>query len=471
VQGKDMQDFNAKLAAFIADARLETIDPTVIDKAQKVIADTFAAILSGAGSEVAPPLLRYAGAVEQAGSCVVIGTPHKVPAECAALINGSFGAALDFDDVLSMMPGHPSAVVIPALCTVFPSRTVSGRDFIEAYIVGVEVGAKLAVGIGLGHYKRGFHGTGTLCLFSAVAALAKLKKLPLAVTSTALSIAASTSSGLQANFGTMTKPLHSGLAARSAVTAVALAEAGFTASPAAITGKHGFFATYGTEASDPAKTLAGLGRPWTVADPGIALKKFACCYANFRGMDGLLSLKAELDLSLTTVERIACRVPPGSLIPLPYSRPRTGLESKFSMPYALAATLVDTPLTITTFTDTGVARPWVEDLLSRIDVREDIACTTRDPGYEARSYGSRGHVEVEVWTRDGRHGRREVDIAPGHPDRELGWADIEAKYADCASYAGVSTSRSDMAFAKLRNLAGEPSVSAVVELMRTGTES
>jgi 2-methylcitrate dehydratase PrpD len=68
-----MKDFNARVATFIAEARREDIDPTTIDKARKVIADVFAAILSGAGSEVAAPLMRYADAVGHAGAKLVVG--------------------------------------------------------------------------------------------------------------------------------------------------------------------------------------------------------------------------------------------------------------------------------------------------------------------------------------------------------------------------------------------------------------
>lgn len=242
-----MDDFNTRIAEFIAETRLESIDAAIIDKAQKAIADVFAAILSGVGSEVAHPVLKYADAVGGAGPCIVLGTSRTASAETAALINGTFAAALDFDDVLSLMPGHPSSVIVPALCAAAHGTEVSGRDFVEAYVIGVEVGAKIAVGIGLGHYKRGFHGTGTLCMYSAIAALAKLKRLDVTETVMAMCIAASMVSGVLANFGAMAKPLHSGLAARSAITAVALAEAGFTGSSKALVGKHGLFEVYGSQ--------------------------------------------------------------------------------------------------------------------------------------------------------------------------------------------------------------------------------
>ena len=82
----------------------------------------------------------------------------------------------------------------------------------------------------------------------------------------------SMASGLQCNFGTMTKPFHAGWAARNAVAAVRLAQSGFSATPTAMEGKNGFFATYGTEQSDMQRCVEGLGNPYTLVEPGLALK-------------------------------------------------------------------------------------------------------------------------------------------------------------------------------------------------------
>lgn len=460
----------AQVAAFIAEADPAGAGPEILDRAEKVVADTFAAILSGAGSEVAPPVLAYLDTLGAAGSVPVLGTARSSAPETAALVNGTFGAALDFDDVLSQMPGHPSAVVIPALCSALPwmKGTVDGARLLDAYIIGVEVGAKIAVGIGLGHYKRGYHATGTLCVLSAVAALARLLRLDAMTTRTAIGIACSTSAGLQANFGTMTKPLHSGWAARSALAAVGMARAGFTASASVLEAPGGFFAAYGTPDSDPAKTVAALGRPWTMLDPGIALKKFSCCYATHRAIDGLREIKAELGLDAATLERLSCQVAPGALTPLPYPAPRTGLEAKFSMDYALAAGVLDEAYSIWTFTDEAAQRPGIAALYPRIVVAEEMACVDGQPDWQSRSYGTRGVVRIEALTRDGRRASREVAVAPGNPRRPLGWDDLAVKFADCAASAGLDAAAAEAVFARLRGLRGVADVAALVGAMQPG---
>ena len=454
------------LAEFIQASCLETLPPEALDKAKKAIADTFAAILAGAGSEVAPPLLRYVEQAGEQGTSPILGSGRTAPPEMAALVNGTFGHALDFDDVLSLMPAHPSAVVLPALIADPRAGKLSGKALIESYVVGVEVGGKIGLAITVGHYHRGFHGTGTLAIFSALGALAKRARLDVATTRTAFGIASSMASGLQRNFGTMTKPLHTGWAARSALAAVNLARSGFTAALDVLEAPAGFFAAYGVEDSTPEAVIDRLGNPWVIVDPGLALKRFPCCYAAHRGMDGVLQLTQRLGLTAKNLDRLECRMPPGGMRVLIYPDPKTGLEGKFSLQYALAAGVLDGEYTLWSFTDEAVNRPRIHDLLGRIRVREDPRCAGNDPLLETRSSGSRGFVEVEAVLTDGWRETVRVDQAPGHPSRELTWDDMAAKFMDCAAEARVDLGKAEQAFDLLAQLETCADISEVVALLR-----
>ncbi|MCW5605877.1 MAG: MmgE/PrpD family protein, partial [Burkholderiales bacterium] len=403
------------ITRFIRDKSLDNCPPDAVDKAKKVIADTVAVILAGAGSEVAPPLLAYLRLSGESGTSPILGTAATGSAEMAALVNGTFGHALDFDDVLSMMPAHPSAVIFAALCADLAVRPLSGRAMIEAHVMGVEVGGKIGLGIAKGHYDRGFHGTGTLGIFCAVAALARAYRLDVPATRTAFGIAASMAGGLRCNFGTMTKPLHTGWAARGALAAVRLALSGFTAAPDALEAKSGFYAAYGTDESDPVTTLSGLGNPWVVTNPGVALKKFPCCYASHRGMDGVLALRAKHGFTADDVIRLECRMPPGGMQVLTYPDPKTGLEAKFSLQYALAAGILDGRYTLWSFTDEAVRREEVRKLLPRVAAFEDAGCRGDDPLFDTRSSGSRGFVEVGVELANSVKDTVRIDRPPGHP--------------------------------------------------------
>ena len=450
------------IARFIVDAGETQFRVIAAENAKRVLADTFAVILAGAGSEVAEPLLRYAQQSASAGASPLLGTNIKVGAETAALINGTFGHALDFDDVLTMMPGHPSAIILAALLASIGQRSISGAELIAAHIVGIEVGAKIGLAITIGHYDRGFHGTGTLGIFSAVAALARLHRLDAETIRIAFGIASSMASGVRRNFGTMTKPLHTGWAARSALTAVELARCGFTAAPDVLEAKAGFFAAYGVEGSNPEAAVGTLGNPWAIVDPGIALKKWPCYNGSQRGMHGVLQLRERLGFNASTLARLVCRMPPGGMKVVIYPRPRTGLEGKFSLQYVLAAGVLDGEYSLSTFSDAAVRRPEIAALYDRIDAHEDARCGAGDPHLASRPGGARGFVEVEVQLKDGRSDLVRVEAAPGHPRHPLSWNDVEQKFMDCAAHGRIDPKDASRAFMTLRELEACDDLSTIV---------
>ncbi len=454
----------ATIAEFIVNTRAADFPAGSNEKAIKVIADTYAVILAGVSSEVAAPLQRYLESARESGASPILGTGCTASPETAALINGTYGHSLDYDDVLSMMPAHPSAVIVSTLLASMNGKPVSGRDFIEAYIIGVEVGGKIGLGMTNEHYQRGFHATGTLALFSGLAALAKLHRLDAATIRQAMGIAGSMASGLRRNFGTMTKPLHSGLAARSALTAVRLAMAGFTAADDIMEAQAGFYSTYGTADSDPEVTANGLGKPFVIISPGIAVKKFPCCYATHRAIDGVLTLRERLGFDASSIDKVICRMPPGGMHVLTYPRPVTGLEGKFSLPYSIAASVLDGKFSLWSFSDEAVRRPQIAALYEQIDAHETATSRGDDPLFDKRSSGSRGFVEVEVLLKDGRKDQIRVDVPPGSPSRELTWDELRAKFMDCAKQAPrVSTANAEAAFAAIRNLQSVADIGAITQ--------
>ncbi len=437
--------------------------PSAREQARKALVDTVGVMLSGARSEVTQPLTRYMSRHHPNGPSIVLGTSFTVPAEIAAFANGIFGHALDFDDGIVLAPVHPSSVVIAALLS--DAGGLSGRTLLDAYVIGVEVAVRLATAIGIDHYHHGWHGTGTLGIFGAVAALAHARKLDPLVTQTALGLATSMTSGVQRNFGTMGKPLHSGWAARNAVVAVELASSGYSAATDALEADSGFFAVYGNAGTRP-EALEALGQPFVVDDPGLSLKRYACCYASHRPMEGLLALREELALTADNVDTVECCLAPGSLRALIYPRPTNGLEGKFSLEYALAAGVLDGRYSLWSFTDEAVARPQAQQLLSRIAVAEHARCAEGDPDAATRGPSRRGFVEVHARTRDGRSAMRRVDALPGSPDQPLSWSDVEAKFLDCATSALIDGTRGRRALGRLRDIEACSDVSEIMSLLR-----
>lgn len=453
------------LTAAITDfvASYPAVGAAAAESAKKVIADSIGCIVAGAASEVTEPVLAYLARTGRHGSTPVLGTALTVDPEAAALANGTFGHALDYDDGSVLTPVHPSVAMVSALLA--GGGAPDGTRFIDAYAIGVEVAIKLGIGIGIDHYERGFHGTSTLGTLGAVAAIARCRRLDPVVTAQALGIAASMAGGVQANFGTMVKPLHTGLAARNAVAAIELAVSGFSAADNALEHPGGFFAAFGSERSDAQRTIASLGAPLTVLDPGMSLKRHACCYASHRPMQGLLQVREQLGLNADNLEDVVCTLAPGSLRALIHPRPRTGLEGKFSLEYALAAGVLDGGYTLWSFTDEAVQRPQAQALLARIKVGEDDRCAVGDPNAGHVGPSRRGFVLLRASTRDGRSAEVRIDKLPGSPDQPLTWEEVHGKFKDCTHAVGIAADRSQAAWALLATLERCPDVSQLASLL------
>lgn len=460
------KDRSGDLAQLVADFVCSDLRPEgiVLDRAKIVFSDTISATVAGAASDVVGPLSAYIGVQPPAvADKVILGTNLRTTDELAAMVNGTMAAALEFDDVLSLMPGHPSAVVVSALMANNAALDSSGSDVLDAYAVGVEAGARIAQALTLDHYKRGFHTTGTLALFSAVAALARIQKLEPAMVKRCLGLAASMSSGIQGNFGTMTKPLHSGWAARNAVAAVAMATNGLTACEEIFEAEGGYFSAYGSSDSNASNIPVQFGKPWVFDDPGVTLKLFPCCYASHRAMDALIGLMRKMKLTADGLRQIRCLVPPGGLIPLKFDRPKTHFESLFSLPYALAVTALDGMPGLRSFRQERVQAGDVAQILERIEAVESPLCVEDYPDFDSTSYGSRGEVRVMVEALDGRTESASVRFAPGHPMRPMTWEQAQAKFQGCLDSAGLSTDLAFRTFPMIRDIEQLPRFRSLVE--------
>ena len=147
----------------------------------------------------------------------------------------------DYDDFGGF--GHPTVAIFPALLALGEHIGATGRDLLEAYVIGCELGLALQHTTKYNQMQKGFHSTGVIGRLASAAACAKLLKLDEKQTTTALGIAGSMASGLIHNFGTMTKPLHAGLTCRDGVTAAQLAQRGLTSGDQILEHPFGFAAT------------------------------------------------------------------------------------------------------------------------------------------------------------------------------------------------------------------------------------
>jgi 2-methylcitrate dehydratase PrpD len=400
--------------------------------------DTLAATLAGTAETPARNLARALRAPAGGDSLPWITTGGAI--EDAALLCGMASHMLDYDDVSMIATCHLSAPVLSALLATTSAKMAPGRSgshFVEAYCVGAEVMIRLGEAMGFAHYELGFHATGTLGCVGAAAACARFSGLDETLTRHALAIAASLSCGLQKNFGTPVKALHVGFAAANGVRAVRLALGGVEGAVEAFD-RNGFLRAFSGGEVDQWPARVKLGAPYAIESPGLERKRYPCCYMTHKIIEATLALARVHAIGLQDVAQATVALPPCGAKPLIHPRPATGIEAKFSAPYALLASLLDNRIDLASFADAAVRRPAIQARLGGVAVTENT------------SLGGAAHmgdapVTVTLRLRDGCSLATTVTAPPGSAADPLTSAQLRAKWFDCLHARSPELSAADAA--------------------------
>jgi 2-methylcitrate dehydratase PrpD len=388
-----------------------------------------------------------------------------LPAHHAALLNGIAGHAMDWDDTqLAESPGrvyglltHPTIPPLSAALAIADMvGGINGKTFMTAFISGFEVECKIAEAINPDHYVKGFHTSGTVGTFGAVVCASKLLGLNAAGFARAIGIATSMASGIRANFGTMTKPLHVGRAAENGVTAAILAREGFTANMEALDGQWGYLAVAG-RGGNPEFVVGRFGNPFSIISPGVSIKPYPCGVLTHPSMDTMLLLMRDHKLSHAQIRKVKLYAGSNILGPIRYERASNELEAKFCMPFLLSAIIIAGKAGKSEFTKEFVQSPLVQDIQRRVE-------TFLDPSIEKLGF-DRIRSRIEVETVDGRILVREADENyRGGPNNPLSDAELENKFRDCAAGL-ISDEQCQLVFDTVWKLEEQPDVTTILALL------
>ncbi len=325
-----------EIAKFIEKTNFNDFSQEIIEKAKQCILDVIGVTLYGSTFYASDICLSVVNDFsDHKKEATILGKKQKTSSVFAAMVNGISAHITDYDDYLKYF-GHPSSVLISALLPVAESKNVNGRDFITAFILGVEIGSKLGTSMSMNHYQVGFHTTSTVGVIAASIALSKLLKFNVSQTINAIGVATSCSSGIRQNFGTMTKAWHVGHASSMAVFTALLSQVGFESSKEALEGPAGFINAFQGEGK--ISPLKDLGNPYSVQN--IRFKKYPSCYMTHPGIDAALKIRKTIENEFENIKMITCEMTAVSKTVLIYNNPVNIQQARFSIEYCVAVALL-----------------------------------------------------------------------------------------------------------------------------------
>ncbi len=433
-------------------------------RAEAAFIDTIAVMIPGMQE---PVCQRLTDLMEKHGTGPVqlVGDARTLPVIAAALVGGTAAHALDFDDNFDPAKAHASAVLVPALLALGAERGLTTQALLDAYIVGLQITGKVGQGVNPYHRSRGWHATATVGAIGAAAACARLIGLPADKAAHALSVATSMAGGFMSQFGTMTKPLHAGLAAEAGVKAALFAEAGISAGLNTLDGPTGMRTLMvGPDVEALADGLKGsaehgqnlrfethdVGSPLHIDTYGLKVKRFPNCGSVHRALDGFLDLASTHGFAAEDIESVLVRAPAAHLRNLMYDSPQTDMEAKFSLEYNLAVAALYGDVGLGDFLPDRLNDPKVRAFMPRI--RKDYV----------EKLESEFPTEVHVHLTSGATHSTTVTMPVGSTANPLSHSQLLAKAKSCMTRL-MAPDEIDICMTAITTLRGAQTVSDLLE--------
>src|SRR6266478_3848280 len=455
----------AHVGRFVTTTTYEQIPKEVIELGKKSILDGLGLALAGSRAETGSISRKF---VEQSGVCngkaTIIGSAQKTSPRFAALVNGISIHVDDFDDtqlaaakdrVYGLLM-HPTVPVLPAIFALAEQRAISGKEWMLAYHLGVEVECKIAEVIAPRHYEDGFHTTGTCGPFGSAAACAKLLNFDLSKTLKTFGLAASNSAGLRENFGTMTKPYQAGHAAESGIVSTELVDLGWTAAEQILEADRGFFHAAGGS-YDATAIMDRLGNPWTFASPGVSLKPYPSGSLTHPAMTELARLIQASNIEASQVEKVDVGANHNMTTTLLHHDPKTGLQAKFSMEFCMAILLLERKAGLSQFSDKVVRRADVQAMMRKINFYVD-------PEAERAGFDKMTSL-LKLTLKDGRVITGQAAFGKGSPANPMTFDEAATKFRGCAEYVDWPQDKTEKIITFVRTLETAAAISVLSPLL------
>lgn len=410
-------DITRTLARYVVTAKFADLPAGVRKEAARTVLNWVGCTIGGSHHQTVDNAIAAMAPFSGPAQASLLGRKERLDILHTALINGISSHVLDYDDTHSRNIVHPGGPVLSAILALSEHRAVSGSDFVNALVLGVDVECRIGNSVYPKHYDTGWHITGTAGVFGAAAAAGILLGLSEQQMLWAIGLAATQPVGLQEMFGTMTKSFHPGRAAQNGLTAALLASRNFTSSEQSLEAKYGWVNVVST-GHDYNYITQGLGSRYEISQN--TYKPFACGVVMHATIDGCIQLRNEQKLLADGISQVELKVHPLVMQLTSRRSPQTGLEGKFSIYHAASVALVEGGGGIAQFTDRAVQDRIIASLRDRVS-------TVVDTGLHE------DQVRITLVTKDGRRIEKFVEHAVGSLQNPMSDKDLEAKFTGLAN--------------------------------------
>src|SRR5712692_3051996 len=409
-----------RLAQFVSSTTHASLPAPVIAAARLVLLDTLGAMLAGSRLPENVKLARLVAVPSGTQTAVLIGHAGRAEPMLAALSNATAGVSLEVDEGNRWGGGHPAIHTLPGLLAVAEEIGAGGRQLVAALVAGYDVSSRMG-GATVPRFNVHTHGTwGTI---GTAVAVAKLFDLDAAAIRGVMNLAVSMSpanSWVPCFEGATIRNLYPGRSGLQGVLAVHLHRCGFTGPADAPADVYGVILG---ERFDPAEVVERLGEEYRITTN--YFKLHACCRINHPALDALGRIISAHRFAPDDVEQvIVTSIPFGERMAEP--APATMLAAKFSIPYAVAASLVLGRTDLEAFDDAAVADPRIHELAARVEIGSDPAMNPRRPD----DYPT---AVVTVALRDGRTLTESTTVVRGDSAAPADLGEIIEKFETLAA--------------------------------------
>jgi 2-methylcitrate dehydratase PrpD len=404
------------LAKYIVDANYDDLPASVRKEGTRTLLNYVGVAVGGSHTETVGRAVKALAPFSGPHQATLMGRRERFDIMNAAFVNGVSSHIFDFDDTHLKTIIHPGGVVIAATLAMAEYRPVSGKEFLNAVVLGVETACRIGNAVYPNHFDIGWHITGTAGVFGAAAATGKLLGLTQQQMVWALGLAASQPVGLRESFGSMNKSFNPGRAASNGLFAALLAQQNYTSSDGMIEAKRGWANTVSTK-QNYREITDGLGQRYeTLLN---TYKPFACGIVIHPAIDAAIELRNENHLTADSIDRVDLRVNPLVLELTGKKTPTGGLEGKFSIYHSVAVALIQGAAGEKQYSDAAVRDPQTIALRRLVNPTVDPRITTEE-------------VDMTIVLKDGRTLHKYIEHAIGSVEVPMTDEQLEAKFADLA---------------------------------------